>query len=281
MQSILMGKLVAFHHSIQALANISYDAFGAKENEERLVPLDYDLETHGHFIMELKAAIEFARAYSMGGTIGASMEILRRLEKATLRDNRAFVLKQHAYEISHDCQALVRNIVHDLDAIKFLALNQREAVWLTPQRQDWGKRFNDAFPSASYDLERATQCMAIGAGTAAVFHTLRITEIGLNALHSCLGLPPFDKRDRSWGNILRKIESEITAHFNRDKKWPERDKFREMYAHFNSVKDAWRDSTMHVERNYDFDEAERIVAALKGLMLNISDRMNEKGEPKA
>jgi len=100
----------------------------------------------------------------------------------------------------------------------------------------------------------------------------------LIAVHQCLGIgTPLVGSSKNWGSILGRIKDEI----GRCTKWPEKDFFQELYARLDAVKDAWRSSTMHVEKKHTPDEAEEIFKLTMRTLENAAVRMDEKGTPQA
>jgi hypothetical protein len=135
------------------------------------------------------------------------------------------------------------------------------------------------FPGAAYDIDEAMKSLALGRSTASVFHMMRITESALRAVHHCLAIPvPMQGNDRNWGTIANRIREEIKT---RGKSFAERDLFQEIYARLDAVKDAWRNSTMHVEAKYTSDEAEAILLSVRAFMTKVASRMDENGLPLA
>lgn len=151
-----------------------------------------------------------------------------------------------------------------------------------PTKAPFGDDFKNKFQASQYDLDEAGKSLALGRGTAAVFHVMRIMETGLRAVHNCLGLTaPFANNDRSWGAILKRIRDDGITPRGGPKKWAEHDLFQEMYARLDAVKDAWRNPTMHVEIKYTPDEATYVFSTARGFMSKLASRMDENGEPKA
>jgi hypothetical protein len=104
---------------------------------------------------------------------------------------------------------------------------------------------------------------------------MRIIEAGLHAIHARLGITvALVGNERNWGSILGRIKTTVSAL----PKGPEKDRFQENYALLDSVKDAWRNNTMHVALKYTPDEVERIYLTVKGFMMNLSERMDEDGK---
>ena len=68
--------------------------------------------------------------------------------------------------------------------------------------KSFGEDLQNKFPSAQFELEEATRCLAFERPTAAVFHLMRILEIGIAAISKCVGIPdPVKPAQRNWGAI--------------------------------------------------------------------------------
>jgi hypothetical protein len=140
------------------------------------------------------------------------------------------------------------------------------------------------FPSASYEVDEASKCLALERGTACVFHLMRALEIAVAATARCLQIPdPIRQRDRTWGAIQGKIDTAIKA------KWPLKPDqengdgyyFVNLLASFSAVKNPWRDATMHVEKVYTVEQARDILDAARGFMRLVMTRFDEQGQPYA
>ncbi|HTU43439.1 MAG TPA: hypothetical protein VMF91_00070 [Bryobacteraceae bacterium] len=154
--------------------------------------------------------------------------------------------------------------------------NDRAAYYA--DRPHFGLDVNDRFPSAILDISEAGKCLACGRGTATVFHLMRVMEAGLKAVASALGIPYAP----SWESYLRQINDRITAkHKHKGIKW-KRDEpfFRDVAAHLQTVKLAWRNPTMHIVNHYDRDAAFEVFNAVKAFMRHIATRLQEP-QPKA
>jgi hypothetical protein len=155
-----------------------------------------------------------------------------------------------------------------LSDIKLLFLNEGEAALFEPAENLLafeGEPINevrDMYPSACFEIEECAKCLALGRHTAAVFHAMRVMEVGLSAFAKHLEISdPAKATDRSWGNILRAVKTKI------DENWPPRDrlpgtigpKMEAIYVTIDSVKNPWRNATMHVEQVYAPHEAIHIA----------------------
>lgn len=148
----------------------------------------------------------------------------------------------------------------------------------------FGEGVDEAFPSISYEVQEAGYCVAFNRNTAVVFHLMRVLEIALRAINASLGLPPPTGNQKNWGNLLQAINVEMThRNQNANAGWHANDRsiFEDLFASLDAVRSAWRNATMHIERNYDEDEARHLFLVVKQLMKKVADRMDEEGKPTA
>ena len=137
-----------------------------------------------------------------------------------------------------------------------------------------GKEVNDRFPKAIDDIEEAGKCLALGQGTACVLHTMRVVECGLKALAGALGIPYAP----SWESYLKQISDKIgEKHKNKTAKWKREQSFyRDLSGDLLTVKQTWRNPTMHVDRKYSAEESEQIFVAAKHFMERLANHFTEK-----
>jgi hypothetical protein len=179
-----------------------------------------------------------------------------------------------------------RTASRELTKVTLLSLSPQERKYYDSSDPPFGEEFSNKFQSAGlFELDEAAKCLALGRSTAAVFHLMRLMEIGIRAISDCLGMPaPAKPAEKNWGTILRKIWDDGIA-----RKWPTaKDRmagdgavFEGLHASLDAVKAPWRDATMHVEKKYTPQEAEHIFMAVKGFMMALSSRCDEEGNPRA
>jgi hypothetical protein len=172
----------------------------------------------------------------------------------------------------------------DMKRTKLLSLNSEEQGYFA-STPFFGGSFAEKFQTDGvFELDEAAKCIALGRPTAAVFHLMRLVEVGIRALARCLNIPdPLKPAERNWGHILGEIKKGYEA------RWPtvaaraqgNGELFEHLHASLDAVKNPWRNATMHVENKYTDDEAKHIFAAVKGFMKKLADRCNENGDPKA
>jgi hypothetical protein len=160
-------------------------------------------------------------------------------------------------------------------------LAAREFLYIPPERVRFyddpmlfGKDVNELFPLAIDDIEEAGKCLAVGQGTACVLHTMRVLEVGLKALAKSLNIPYAP----SWESYLKQIADNIAMkHKNKTAKWKKDEKFyRDVSGDLLTVKQVWRNPTMHVDRKYSAEEAEQIFTAANSVMNRIASHFSAK-----
>jgi hypothetical protein len=202
-----------------------------------------------------------------------------------LKRLRSKLIDRKQLPTKYELEALSIRITDELSSRHFFSLPERHWEYFEPAAPLFGTVFETKFPSAQFELDEAAKCLALERSTAAVFHLMRLMEIGVKATSVCLGLPaPIKDGDRSWGGMLRKFKEEIER---RDKasppQWLPNDKafFADAYASLDAVRNVWRNATMHVDSKYTEEEADHIFAAVRGFMKKIALRLDEAGTPAA
>jgi hypothetical protein len=173
-----------------------------------------------------------------------------------------------------DIRVLKLALEAELDTRLFLFVPPERADYYTqepwPPWEDVGfigkmepfRAVEKAFPSTRYDLEEAGDCFALARYTASVFHLMRVMEAGLKTVAKALGIA----YSSNWGRCLAEI----------DKQGQQSEPFfAEAATYLKSVKNVWRNPTMHVERMYSEQEAERIFNAVQAFMQHLASRLTE------
>jgi hypothetical protein len=136
----------------------------------------------------------------------------------------------------------------------------------------------NSFPSATYDTNEAAWSLATSRSTAAVFHLMRILEIGLAAIGKVFGV---SLAHTNWAPALDQIESKI-RDMHKDPAWKavadckeQQEFYAQAASHLGILKDAWRNHTMHVRRKYTEEEAEQIFSNVKSFMQKLAEKLSE------
>ena len=149
---------------------------------------------------------------------------------------------------------------------------------------------SERFPSADFDIVEAGKCLAFSRGTACVYHLMRVLERGLYTLADYLEIEDIQE---NWQNAIEQIEKTIKeldnarpsrrADASVRTEWESKRRFcSDAATHFAYVKDAWRNSTVHVSlsraRIYPVEDAQRVYENVKGFMGILATRLSTEPE---
>lgn len=216
---------------------------------------------------ELCRQLGFRTSADMVGYVTDAMQL-------AARDGDVMRFVGYAHKRLSQSLITLKNCVDaESQSMRALVLSPLESDLFEPATPHFGKDVRDRFPSAIRNIDEANKCLALGRTTASVFHLMRIIEVALKATHAYLGLIV---SDRNWGVLLSQIRTE---RVRRGPTWVDKDYFQDLYARLDAIKDAWRNTTMHVENDYTEEEARLILGNVRGLMEKIASRMDEKGLP--
>jgi hypothetical protein len=221
------------------------------------------------------------------GTQDAANDLIAWLDKALVVEE----LIHSVQAIPRDIFVRIQNHLREVPQIVRREARPRRFFMIAPEYQRFyepkaplfGLEVDIAFESISYDLKEAGKCLALERSTAAVYHLVRCLEAGLRALARYFSLPePQKGYDQTWGIVLRDIKAEV------DKRWPTRaDRFTgdgkdfdSLYGTLAAIKSPYRDSTMHLQEKYTEEEARDTFHMVRGFMVKIAEKMDEKGVPK-
>jgi hypothetical protein len=139
----------------------------------------------------------------------------------------------------------------------------------------FGDAVFERFPSATDDIRNAGQCIALGQGTAAVFHLMLVLELGLAALAKGMDIPYAP----SWESYLKQITARMAVeHKKKPRGWKKDEAFyRDVAGDLQLIKVAWRNPTMHIirGRSYTVPEAENVYKAADALMRRLATKFRE------
>jgi len=143
---------------------------------------------------------------------------------------------------------------------------------------EFSEQLTDRFRTAADEIESAGRCLAFGNSTACVFHLMRAIECAVKAIWATLNLAA-PKLSDNWGALIGPMDKQLALPKNqRIQLWAtEEEFFAEAVADLRAVKKAWRDTTMHVERTYNREQAAKVFDASLGLMTHLATRLDEKG----
>jgi hypothetical protein len=191
---------------------------------------------------------------------------------------------RHSFQWLHDQVESIERLAEKELKGKFFLYIPPERIKFSPKTSGmgtgtlFGQEVSDKFPSAGYDIMCSGITFGTAMTTASVFHLMRTMEIGLGALGKVFGV---SLERTNWEPALNQIESKI-ASMRSDPAWrgildckEQQEYYSQAASYFRTVKDAWRNYTMHVRAKYTEEEAEQIFNSVKGFMQKLAERLSE------
>lgn len=241
-------------------------------------------------VVDAETAVPQEMRTRMAGTVGSMREHL-----ATIAAQSAWVAANrfHGYlenpeqalnfaDVKQNFRDIESRFADHLSFIKLFVVRPEQLSLLGTAAELLGEPAANRFTSLWFDCEEAAKCLLVLRPTAAVFHAMRMLEIGIRAFATRLDIPdPVTPAQRNWAIILREIKSAI------DKTYPASSRtagsegaFLEgLHATLDTVKNPWRNEVMHVEGVYTDTEARFIVMCTLAFIQKMSGSFDENGEP--
>lgn len=156
----------------------------------------------------------------------------------------------------------------EMQSMRFFTLSAADEV-LYDDENPFGEKVTRAFPSAEYDIEEASKCLAIGRSTACVFHLMRALEVAASVVANKIGAAITDQYERGlpWGIIasnMKPIIDKMTKGSEEQAKW-----YR-VHMMLESVGRAWRNPTAHPKKTYTVEEARRVFYTAKSFIQELA-----------
>jgi len=201
------------------------------------------------------------------GEIGYSLRDLKlECEKLELRSALAHINRVLEY-INRGTELAVleryfteiqTRVVDDLSDRWFLHLPPPSVEFYRPTKPLFTAAVEAKFPQMSEDISEAAKCIALRRSTAAVFHLMRIMELGVQKFGDRLGVMLV--QEKNWQIILDQVNAAIRKL---DAKQPATKAYAEAASHLYNVKVAWRNEVMHPKQTYTDEEASAIFGNVR------------------
>lgn len=180
-----------------------------------------------------------------------------------------FVMPQPNAELAKRYIAeLFERIEHELDGRLFYYFAWNADLYESPLAR-FGDQVGDTFKGSAEEIECAGKCLALGQGTACVFHLMRAMEASVKVLGSTLGINDVEKE---WGKILSELKSKIETMPSGE----HRDEWSACHSNLYHVKQAWRNPTMHPKKTYTPEQAEEVFYAVAAFMRHLATLVPKK-----
>lgn len=135
----------------------------------------------------------------------------------------------------------------------------------------FGAEVAKKFPNAAPDIDEAGKCLALGRHTACVFHLMRTLEIGVQSLSQKLGVQ--NVHNKPWGNLTTEMDAALKTKYSKNpthSEKAEQEQLAGILSHFNAVRIAWRNTTMHPKSIYTAEETKEIFDHTKAFLRSLA-----------
>jgi hypothetical protein len=163
-------------------------------------------------------------------------------------------------------------------------LKQRKFTFIPPPlvpffEQDtlFGEKVNAAFPSAQMDIKESGNCLASGLPTAAIFHLMRVAELGLRSIAKKVKAKiPVQIEFATWGQVIEATEKELDKLKGKSTAKDERRSFYSaLVLDIRAFMYLWRNPVMHTRSRYDEHQAQSAFNHVRAFMQRLADKISE------
>lgn len=228
-----------------------------RENATDALGAPYDLDADQH--NDLASHLEVIREYCNDLNLHIAAQCVEEFYETL--DSDEFSIK-FARVFSKEIGNTVRR---ELQTVLFFHVPSSR-VEFYDQSALFGTEVSAKFPNLQSDIVEAGNCLALGRGTACVFHLMRVMEAAVQELAQKLGVTLIGTtpiRDADWQNILDQINKALKPM---NQKALQTIALCEAASHLYHVKIAWRNQVMHPKATYTLEEAEDILRQVRTFM---------------
>lgn len=167
-------------------------------------------------------------------------------------------------KLSQRCNHLRYRIQDELES-EFYFQVDRQDVRFYDKPDLFGSHVTAKFPKATYDIQRAGNCVALQQPDACIFHLMRALEVAVQQLSRRLGITVTHKT--TWGVLTGNMDGKIKKMPEATPKQKEKkDKWSEARANLHQVGQVWRNKTMHPAASYSRGQARDAFDAVRVFM---------------
>jgi len=163
-------------------------------------------------------------------------------------------------------------------------LSGRKLVFVPPdvtqyleQAALFGPLVFEKFESARAEIRDAGNCLATDLPNAAVFHLMRVAELGLRAIAKRLKVRlPVQIEFATWGRVIEACGKQLDVLKG---KTAAKDKKAQFYSalilDIRAFSHLWRNPVMHARSRYDKHQAQSAFNHVRSFMQHIAERSGE------
>lgn len=175
--------------------------------------------------------------------------------------------------LQSEIEGLQKAIEWELADRKFAFIPTNKATYFENENL-----FEDLHQSLSVEINAeikdAGNCLAADLNTAAVFHLMRVAEVGLRKLAKPFGIKlPHRIEFATWGEVLRAIQTELDKPGVRRSK--SKEKKLQRYSHLlldiKAFQHLWRNPVSHLRGRYDALQAQSAFNHVRSFMQKLAE----------
>jgi len=207
--------------------------------------------------------------------------LIRRLESSSVQWNA--VAASEALTTFHE------QVLDDYRQHSWVRIDATDAAML-PSFVPWGEEVAELFPEADVDIRSASIALVFGLHTAAVFHLMRVAEVGLKWLAKQQRVTlrenkkPLPINEAMWGKIIDGLNASIRQARQMTagpKKRARLEAFASAALHCDYMKDIWRNNVSHAHRSYSLPEARVAMQRVRDFMQTLAAAARGPAQPLA
>jgi hypothetical protein len=212
-----------------------------------------------------KSLLEFIDACT---ALGADVSLMAAVELYEKIASSAVTFAVLHEEVRH----LHKYFERHLESAKLFALNPDDARYYDTALEQFGDCVTASFPSTASEIDEAGKCLALGRAAAAIFHLMRVVEIGLRSIAPLMGI---HEPKPDWGKVIRAVDDYLKLPKDEKKLDLDDSYLAAVSAQMHAVKLAWRNQVMHVDTTFSLENAREIFEQTKLLMIALSIELHE------
>lgn len=245
-------------------------------------------ETRGTDTAESLKNLKKTLARSIKAMDGLQMERCQRQLQDILKEAETKPLL--AQQLAIHARSAAKAVTEELHHRKFLYVVPAFYSYIDHERL-FGDVVWQRFPSARPDVTEAGNCLAAECNTAAVFHLMRVTEWGLRAFATHLGVRSLRSQKKSgrvhltpvaystWETILKQLGARVDTKLKKLRPGPRKQAWQEFYGsaleEIHAIKDTYRNHVMHTRQQFAPEDAAAVLSHVKRLMVRLSSNVSE------
>lgn len=233
---------------------------------------DVDPESFRKLVAAIELLRETGDKLGIIGVKPAADYLLSKLPLIPIRDGKHIFDQAEYFMLKETFNSLLSSMNYGLDTLQCVILSGAESALFAQNDYPFDENVFNNFSSANEDISEAAKCLALRRGTACVMHLMRALEAPLAAFAAELGIT----KQNDWGSNIRLISEELAKRSKLSNAAAAGQEFLDEAAmDYATMKRAWRNPSMHLDRSYSPERAHEIYNAVKSFMRHLATRLSE------